>query len=407
MNKFTSYLKNINSSSITNEKIDALIYYIIAIISVFIMVTRYITVDIIILTTLFGIIFIKKKGRIRINKIEFIFVMFIFLILVQLLIIPSIYFSIDIAFKEIVRNLIYILIISIVINLEITYNHFVKVWSSVFFIVFIIGVFQYFKVFNISILLSNVYHDSVHLLLANSTDISYFRAGSVFINPNVFAIFSLMILSIFLNVKTNFKNFKLLLILVSLILAGSRTAFLIGVLLLFITFTLDNYENFNIKKIIKTIIIILSIGVILYYIITHLDLSMFRMLLINEGFYDSLNIKLDIFRELIREYSVLNIFIGLGPFQYNYSNGTMVDFDLGYIFTYYGVIGMMIYLNILIQTYRYSSKLKRDRKRLNIFLIIICIMFGMTAGLYFDFRIFSIFSVIAFVNTVYKKDDSV
>ena len=121
--------------------------------------------------------------------------------------------------------------------------------------------------------------------------------------------------------------------------------------------------------------------------------------LVDTGIDDSLNYKYTTFSNLIRyNLNHINLLIGLGPFKINLKNLTAIDFDIGYMLAYYGLIGFLVYILMVIYLYKYRNQdnEQQDYSILNVLLIIVLILFGFTGGVFFNLRIFSTFSTLVF-----------
>lgn len=72
----------------------------------------------------------------------------------------------------------------------------------------------------------------------------------------------------------------------------------------------------------------------------------------------------------------------------------MVDFDFGYFVTFYGLIGVFIYFALLRGIYKWGNIGLPGRMFLNRMFMLITIFFGITAGVYFNLRIFAIYMLM-------------
>lgn len=121
------------------------------------------------------------------------------------------------------------------------------------------------------------------------------------------------------------------------------------------------------------------------------DLRLFK---VNEGMSNSFGGKISIFTNLIKQMQPWNYLIGYGPFDYSLSSSFLVDFDLGYFIVYYGLIGIGLYVAMLRSLLHYEFMDGTTDHRLPRMLVVIMIVFGLTAGTYFNLRIFAIYMLM-------------
>ena len=97
---------------------------------------------------------------------------------------------------------------------------------------------------------------------------------------------------------------------------------------------------------------------------------------------------------MIKQMQPWNYLIGYGPFDYSLSSSFLVDFDLGYFIVYYGLIGIGLYVAMLRSLLHYEFMDGTTDHRLPRMLVVIMIVFGLTAGTYFNLRIFAIYMLM-------------
>jgi len=114
--------------------------------------------------------------------------------------------------------------------------------------------------------------------------------------------------------------------------------------------------------------------------------------------------KLNWFFGLLNNFRPINYIVGLGPYSIGFWN---TDFDLGYLFTYYGLVGMLLYLPFMINLYFYRSIKKMPFDKLSKFICLISVIFGFSGGVFFNARIFSIFLLIAFTKVNVQEGENV
>ena len=151
------------------------------------------------------------------------------------------------------------------------------------------------------------------------------------------------------------------------------------------------------KKVVVVFIILMLLGSI--FTIFFVDyINDLRVLQVIAGLDNSLNYKYTTFSNLLNEFTLSNILIGLGNFEKQIGL-TAVDFDLGFIISIYGGIGVLLYILILINLYKYNDLMINKLAVLAIFL------FGLTGGIFLNLRIFSIYIALIFTNINEAKDE--
>lgn len=386
--------------------IEEIFYIVMALLVVFLLTIDYALAILPIFILIFLSIIIKKNGKVLIPKTFYLFTLLLLFVLFQIIIEPSQYYSLDIAKKELFRISIYIILVLIIANLKIRKKLFLIIWSIIFIILFLISLFQLYDLFSINDLLGIVYWDSIHLEVSKKySDLSNFRAGSVFINFNNYAQFIAMMLAIFLYYRYENKISRKLFIIIfiitiiNLILTGSRTGFLVSILLIMITLLLHYYKkNLTLLNYIRNIIILIVIILIIIIIFFDLELANYRLLQVSQGIDNSLNYKYGTFLNMIKEMNIIQFIIGFGPYDYQDQFIDQVDFDLGNILTYYGLVGLMFYLYFIYFTFNKAGKSKKRNNLLLFLLIIVFTLTSLTSGMFFNLRIFSILLLLISIN---------
>jgi len=210
-----------------------------------------------------------------------------------------------------------------------------------------IQILQYINPAQINTIIRQFYVDSTdggkHLLLSYES-LSNFRAGSIYINPNICGQAIVMLVPVFIDMYNNEKKFKNLLWLVmsalSIVLTGSRTAIIIFTVIIFISLTYDKNVN---RKVIKIIALAL-ISIIVLVVVTRNELlANYRSFNLSNGINRSLIPKFNEFFSYFESTNVLNILTG----SIGAANYIQVDAEFGYIITYYGVLGVIWYIQLL------------------------------------------------------------
>ncbi len=306
--------------------------------------------------------------------------------------------------KEIYRAIIYIIVMELMITMKVDMKAYSRIWRILLFFIVGVAIIQFTKVFDVDSILKNIYGDSVQFYNSANTEISTFRCGSVFINPNVFACFLVAALANYLflmRYKYETVAMKIItfgMIVTGFVLSGSRTGLALAVILI-LTY-IYNSSRGNIAIFVRNIFflivgtaIVLGILVMLFNVQLS-DFGDFRMFKFKAGTNDSVGTKIDIFTNLLRNMNVVNMVIGYGPFNYASDSRLMVDFDFGYFVTFYGLIGVFIYFALLRGIYKWGDTELSGRMLLNRMFMLITIFFGITAGVYFNLRIFAIYMLM-------------
>ncbi|CEA00467.1 hypothetical protein BN1048_00969 [Jeotgalicoccus saudimassiliensis] len=391
-----------------NRKIENYIYVILLLMIIFVPFNTHLTLNIITFIVISGYLLFKAQEGLKISSSIIPLVIFIFLLLIQILISPSDYFSTTNAIEEISRIILYIFIIITVFNLRVDEKIFLKSWIIVFSFISIIAIFQYFKFININEVLALVYGSSIQLVVSEKYEsLNLFRAGSVFLNPNSFAKFILLFISIYIcfifKSSVISKLLKLLsfaLIISSLILTGSRTGLiiLIGILTIYALYSFGKKRvEFSKKRILLTNVIIIVLTFISIFMINRIDLNTIRFLSFSENYEGSLDYKFESFMVMLNQFDWFNVLIGVGPFESDIRYLTLIDWDIGYLIIFYGVIGILIYLLFLFLIFK-SNYFYRTNKIFIILIFTVLILFSFTGGTFFNIRFFPLFLLLIFTN---------
>ncbi len=395
------------------------IYLTMALITTFLMSTRYMSVCAIIVLGVHLFVSVKQ-GKLMLIKNKFLklFVSITVFILIQIILSLfsgySSLFSMSVAVKEIIRCCIYLVCLEIMQTSQISIKAYLRIWKVILYIVVSVAVLQYIKVVDIDSFLKSVYGDSVQFYNSQQTQLSAFRCGSVFINPNVFSTFLMGTLACYLFVIQNTeennvsKLITIIMIFVGMVLSGSRTGLVIGVAVLLVHF---RYQFIKIPKkfILQIFLCIVAFSLVFVFLICFTDLKLntlfdLRIFDISSGLSNSFGIKMDIYWNLIKNANVSNILFGYGPYDYAASPDLLVDFDFGYFTIFFGFAGVILYMMLLRAFATYRKNQLKNRVLLNRLSLVVIILFGFTAGVYFNLRIFTIFEVM-FLPCIYNDDN--
>lgn len=383
-----------------------IIYIILAAFSTLLFADRFMVYGILLLLVLF----ILLKGKNLYIYQTGMFNVFVAILIITFIVIIfgftgfSPIYSEAVSRKEIYRAIIYLIVMELVVTLEVDIKTYSAIWRILLFFIVGVAILQYIKIFDVDSVLKDIYGDSLQFYNSANTDISTFRCGSVFINPNVFACYLVAALSSYLFIlrykyeRIVVKIITFAMILTGFVLSGSRTGLILAVVIIIAYMKYSSQRDIryfvrNILLLIFGVIVGLGILVVLFQVQLS-DFSAFRIFQIREGTSNSLNTKIDIFINLLRNMNVANMVIGYGPFNYASSSNLMVDFDFGYFTTYYGLIGLFLYTALMRSIYCWGDTELPGRMLLNRMFLIISVIFGFTAGVYFNLRIFAIYMLM-------------
>lgn len=247
------------------------IYIIIALVATFLMSTRYIMYCAVALVGVYILVSISQNQMyLCVNSLLLMLVSMIFLIFLQEFIFSlsewSVLFNSAVARKEIIRCGIYILCYQIMQQCSVSLKVYSKIWRWILYFVVAIAILQFIKIIDIDSVLKKFYGDSVQFYNSQKTELSDFRCGSVFINPNIFATYLTGTLGCLLFVFEHEKKRSLaqlsaiVAVFVGLLLSGSRTGLIIGLVILIVYFRekiRKNRKKFFVGSIVAVIIAII------------------------------------------------------------------------------------------------------------------------------------------------------
>jgi hypothetical protein len=386
-------------------------YILTAVMAVFLMISKFAYLNIALLLLLLIVLLLENNWSLKFPKVIIALCGFFILISIQIIFKPSMYFDQNVAINELFRMVVYILLILVVANLRIRMRTFIYLWYSIFLILLLTAVAQFYKLFGINDLLGDIYGDSIHLFISSYyTDLTLFRAGSVFINFNNYAHFVVMFLCVFLLfIARKGEPVKVTLavlgVATALLLSGSRTGMVAaGSVAVAAAILLMVHHRLKIKpgNIFRILIFGVSgvVGIILLLNTNIVDLSILRSMDVTTGLRTSLSFKYDRLMDMIQQFNLTNLYIGFGTYDYELESIAKPDFDFGYLFTYYGVSGVLLYLLTLryILDYRYNHP---PQLRMFTQLLIFCLILNsLTGGAFFNLRIFSVYLTLFFVKLI-------
>lgn len=388
------------------------IYTVTVIITVFLMTAKLVYPVLATLSIILCWVLISKEGKFRCPAIIIAFVGYGALILVQTIIEPSMYFSVERAVKELSRLCIYIVVVLIAANTYVREDRFLRLWRLIFFASVLVAILQFAKIESANKILIDIYGDSIFwdVSMKYST-LDLFRAGSIFGNANTYAKFILAVFAIFLAIdqrKTSnmvYATVSSLIVAASLLLAGSRTGVIIASLMVigfYLRGAMSRGGRISLARLLMYTLLILgtSIGIAMYLDSGADGSGGARALQLAAGFGNSVAYKLDTFRNMVDQFTAMNMLIGMGPFETDVRYLTAIDFDLGYLVTFYGMAGCMFYVWMLCDLCRHRRHMPRRYSYFNRLLAFILVVFGLTGGTFLNLRIFTTFATMLYVGIV-------
>ena len=389
------------------NKTETWIYILLAVISTFLLIDRFLLPCAIVMGIMLGLL-VFRDLKLRLSKLLTALLIIASLIVITLgmSIFPefSKLINLNTSVKELLRVVVYIMVLQTMAMINLDIRTHLTVWTIITVITAVIVILQFTKIVDMNGMLISFYGYSKQFVRAEESNLSMFRGGSVFVNPNVFACFLAAMLANYLFalrfVKESVisKIIMFTLLMTSLILSGSRTGMVLALLLiLYHVYSTSQKKHRVFTR--NALLIVAALAVVVFVLregfsIDLLGLSDLRMFRIEEGMEDSLGIKLELFTNMLKEMNITNLFFGYGAYDYTKNIEHMVDFDLGYFLTYFGLFGFGAYLLLLRGIYKWGDYTLAGRKKLNMMLILIMLVFGLTAGIYFNLRMFTVCVVV-------------
>lgn len=294
---------------------------------------------------------------------------------------------------ELERLLFYVLLIYLCWNTIVDYKYLYAIATLFFIVHFIIQILQYFQFEPIFDFIEKVYLESgdsgVHLSLAKRSTLLNFRSGSIFMNPNVYMVipctYLCLIFQKILNKRSLYDYLLLICTALSLLLTGSRTTIVV-----FFVITLI-YLNANKRLGRIKWIIFFPILLIVVWIIFFSSLSeSYRAFDVAAGLNDSLGTKLKLLAKYYNNNNPVYLLFGsLGS-----PNSQSVDFEWGYVYSFFGILGLVWYTRFL----KLFSRNETNYPFLCKSLLLVVIMIGITATVLLCMPIFPYVCIIAFPN---------
>ena len=252
---------------------------------------------------------------------------------------------------EFKRNLFLCALILVCSNIDVNFKTIYRLCAIFLCLNTFIQLLELFKVEFVFDFIEKYYvtseDGSVHLELAKYKSLRYFRAGSIFLNPNIYMIIPLVSMAVFLQrsliEKSRINKLMIFIAAISMFLAGSRTAFIIVFLLVFIYFI-----NRRIKPSYKITLIIIEV---LFLLICFLLADKYRFFDFASGLDNSIGFKMRQLIDYLKNLKPISLLLGALS-QGGYGQ---LDFEIGYIFAYYGMVGL-IWFGLVVFSIEYGKE---------------------------------------------------
>lgn len=223
------------------------------------------------------------------------------------------------------------------------------------------------------------------------------RLGGIYYNPNICAFFLECLLLIFLQERNQFKTWEfiisIIVLLACILSTGSRTSFL--VLVLIVVF---NMSNFNAKSILS--VLIFATAFLLININLGSDVRIFQ---VSEGMNDSFGAKVSILLNYLSQLdSLLKYLFGSFstmslPYLLGANAFAGTDFEIGDVIVSYGFIGLICLVGFLAKLFFMIDKSYR------VFYCILLWSFSNT--IFMSYRASSVFLLILSIYYLRSKED--
>ncbi|WP_341348339.1 O-antigen ligase family protein [Paenibacillus sp. FSL H3-0469] len=312
--------------------------------------------------------FVNMKFRYNLNKVAWMLLTLIFLS--QLLWI-RLYFGFQIDVKEqfnwLLYFLLYVVIVNILKNNNLDKKRIFNCFSLIIILNIAISLLSYMNesLFNIF----NVLFETSKTAIIGST---YQRFSGTFSNPNFFGVFfsvigSFVIIKLLNEKKKKISHLLYLFVIIYLInISGSRSALIsfvfLSVLVLFISFFLNEKKSISLKNLSIFFLIIASVFLTSFLLTTNLDTLTFSNL--NTRFFNYENIKVNFVGRINMTQGALDFFVknplmGVGPENDAYSS---IDNQYGKLLMESGVLVFLLFLILLFYLLITRFRLFREEK---------------------------------------------
>ena len=329
----------------------------------------------------------RKIGNIAIKMIASPFIPMIVVFFVE-----NSGFSVNLFTHELMRMLFCAVTILAVSKLNVSFKCIYRIVLLVLLPNLIIQIMQYMQIDSIFAFISQHYvtpdSEWSHLELARQPGID-FRSGSIFLNPNVYMVIPLLSVVIFLQKDRNspgiFNYIYIGCAILSCFLTGSRTATVVLIVIIALYYVRYATKQSRLIFFVVFILIAMRFGSDLV-----IDSRAFQIM--SEGDTDSLMVKIRGFLWFWQSTSSVPIYWISGSLGSQIASG--IDCEWGHIYTWYGVFGVLWY----IQYIRIALKKNQSFSYYAKPLIYVCTFVAITASILLCMPIYSFVAVLLFVN---------
>lgn len=291
---------------------------------------------------------------------------------------------------ELMRMVFCALIILTVSKLTVPFKCIYRVALVVLIPNLIIQIMQYMQMGSVFLFISQHYvtpdSDWSHLELARQVGVN-FRSGSIFLNPNVYMVIPLLSLVIFFQKDRDYPGFLNYICIgcavVSCFLTGSRTATV--VLLIIAALYYICYAPKKSRRIFLIVFIFLAIR---FGSGLAADSRAFQ--LVSDGDTDSLMVKFQGFLWFWQSTSLFPIYWITGCLGSRIASG--IDCEWGHIYTWYGVFGVLWYIQYIRVALQQNKSLSYYAKPLTY----VCVFVAITASVLLCMPIYSFVAILLF-----------
>lgn len=371
-------------------------------------------IDDILILILFCIIFFKSGGKIKVSVYPvIIFFTYFFILLLSVLYNLNFFefgktnygyhlnSSLDLFVKEITRALKILVIFIICYNMNPTSKKTEKVLSyflKISYVLTVIGIMQYSNLLGVNEFISNHYNpgDSHNALISDDfIQNGQLRINATFFNPNIYAAFLLIPLSLSLN-RALLKNKPIYfigvgMIMVNLVFTQSRTALLSAIIMILLYIA---YVTFIMKKIRLNNLIVYSLSpIIIFYLLNSINIDIINRF---HGVFSSEIVNTSgrgpVMNQM-KEILTNSPFLGYSPIV---TNNIASDNEIKIFIHYDGILGLFFYFVFIYILYRKVkvSLISKENKFFLFTLILNILLIGTTNGFIISNRIFPIFILI-------------
>lgn len=361
--------------------------------------TIYILLNFILTVVLIMYEILIKKKKVKIDAILLIF----YFLIIQLLFFIIYKNDISSNIKEILRFLYYSTIIILFSINSMTLKDIIGICKVCISINLCIQGIQFFKLFDINKFIAIFYGDgdimTPHLTLTFSNNISEFRSGSIYINPNVYAILAcFMLLVFFFNIYINKEKrgyIWIAIAFISILLTNSRTGIIFAVLIL-VYYILKLYKG---KWRSKILLILNILFLLVLSLEKDINIADIRALNIISDFSTkgSMGTKIGILNSYLQQISAIDLVFGSSP-----ALDLQLDAEISYFIAWYGILGSFWYFFLILLI------LKRSTKRKKMFFFPLAVLFlcaGVSNSLIVNFALFPFIIASLFVIDKFKINE--